>query len=70
MLHSLPLQKKCMAHPLSRVGLKLAEDEHEQKDGDMCQLLVAQLKLDRQCEHGVSLIQRWRARQLVKGWHL
>jgi hypothetical protein len=55
-----------MAQPLSELGLKLAEEEHEQEDGEMYQLLVAQLKLDRQREHGNSLIQRWRRRQLVK----
>jgi hypothetical protein len=32
----------------------LAEDEHEQKDDHLYQLLVAQLKLDCQCDHGVS----------------
>jgi len=43
-----------MAQPLSRLGFKLAEEEHEQKDNDLNQLLVAQLKLDCQFQHGIS----------------
>lgn len=43
-----------MAQPLSRLGLRLAEEEHKQKDDDLNQLLVAQLKLDCQCYHGSS----------------
>jgi hypothetical protein len=60
------MQKKWMAQPLSGLGLRLAEEEHEQEDDDLHQLLVAQLKLYRQREHGNCLIQRWRRRQLVK----
>lgn len=47
-------------------GVALAWEEHEQGEYETHYLLVAQLKFDRQCEHGNSLIQRWRARQLVK----
>lgn len=54
MFHSRSTQKKLMAQPLSRLGLRLAEEEHEQKDDDLNQLLVAQLKLDCQCYHGSS----------------
>ncbi len=46
-------------------GVLLHQEEHEQEQNEL-RLPVAQLELDRQCEHGVSLIQRWRARQLVK----
>jgi hypothetical protein len=35
-------------------GVNLAEEEHEQKDGEMYQLLVAQRQLDCQCQHGIS----------------
>ena len=31
----------------------LAEEEHEQKDGELSQLLEAQLKLDCQFQHGI-----------------
>jgi len=48
------LQKKLVAQPLSRLGLRLAEEEREQKDDDLNQLLVAQLKLDCQFQHGIS----------------
>ena len=47
-------QKKLKAQRFSPLGLKLAEEEHEQKDDDLHQLLVAQLKLDCQLEHGNS----------------
>ena len=54
MFHSMTSQKKLMAQPLSGLGLRLAEEEHEQKDDDLNQLLVAQLKLDCQFQHGIS----------------
>ena len=41
------MRKKQKAQQLSLLGLKLAKDEHEQKDGEMHQLLEAQLKLER-----------------------
>ena len=47
-------QKKLMAQPLSRLGFRLAEEEREQKDDGLNQLLVAQLKLDCQFQHGIS----------------
>jgi hypothetical protein len=37
-------KKKLKAQPLSRLGLKLAEEEHEQSQ-QILDLLVAQLKL-------------------------
>lgn len=43
-----------MARPLSGPGLKLAEEKHEQKDGEMYQLPVAQRQLDCQFQHGCS----------------
>ena len=46
------MQKKWMVHPLSGMELKLAEEEHEQKEKYLHQLLVAQLKLDGQRKHG------------------
>ena len=46
-------------------GILLDQEEHEQEQNHL-QLLVAQPDFERQCEHGVSLIQRWRRRQLVK----
>ena len=52
MFHRVTLQKKLKAQPLSRLGLRLAEEEHEQKGDDLNQLLVAQLKLDGQRKHG------------------
>ncbi len=36
-------------------GMMLADEEHEQEDDDLDQLLVAQLKLDCQCYHGLRL---------------
>ena len=36
-------------------GVMLAEEEHEQKDDELDQLLVAQLELDCQCYHGFRL---------------
>ena len=48
-------KKKLKAQPLSRLGLKLAEEEHEQKADNLNQLLVAQLKLNCQLKHGFNL---------------
>lgn len=47
MFHRHPLQKKSMAHRLSPMGLKLADEEHEQEDDELDQLLVAQLQFER-----------------------
>ena len=60
------MQKKWMNQPLSGLGLKLAEEEHDQECDEMQDLLIAQLKLDRQFKHGVKPCLRWRARQLIK----
>lgn len=60
-----PVDRRVMfhrAHTLQRserptpfgAGLKLAEEKHEQKDGEMYQLLVAQRQLDCQFQHGIS----------------
>ena len=56
MFHSMSLEEKWTAQPLSELGLKLAWEEHEQKGGELHQLLVAQLKLDCQLEHGNSRV--------------
>ena len=44
-----------MAQPLSRLGLRLIEEEHEQQDSELHQLFVAQLQLDCQLNHSKSL---------------
>lgn len=49
-------------------GLMLAEEEREQKDDDLNQLFVAQLKLDCQFQHGKSLVYAGSAANLWKGW--
>ena len=49
-----PNVKKSKARPLSEPGTKLAEEKHEQKANNLNQLLVAQLKLDCQFQHGIS----------------
>lgn len=46
--------KKWMAQPLSRLGLILAEEEHEQEYGEMYQLFEAQRQLYCQFQHGIS----------------
>lgn len=43
-----------MAQPLSGLGLMLAEEKHEQKEGEIYQLLVAQRQLNCQFQHGIS----------------
>ena len=59
------LTQRMQGQPLFRDWILLDQEKHEQEQ-NCAQLLVAQPDLDRQCEHGVSLIQRWRARQLLK----
>ena len=54
MFHSVLTQKKWMAQRLSPPGLELAEEKHEQKNDCAFQLLVAQLKLECQFQHGES----------------
>lgn len=44
----------------------LAEEEHEQKYGEMYQLLVAQLNLDGQRKHGNSLVFAGRPANLLR----
>lgn len=43
---------KRMAQPLSGLGLKLAWEEHEQDGDGLHGLLVAQLELDGEFDHG------------------
>jgi len=59
-------QKKLKAQPLSRLGLKLAEEEHEQKADNLNQLLEAQLQFDCQRKHGNSLVCAGRPANLLK----
>lgn len=48
-------KKKLKAQPLSRLDLKLAEEEHEQQADNLNQLFVTQLKLNCQLKHGFNL---------------
>ena len=41
------LATKCKTQPLSGLGMKLAEEQREQKDGEMYQLLVADFQFER-----------------------
>lgn len=52
MFHSAPLQKKWKARPLSEPGLMLAREEHEQDSDELHGLLVAQLELELEFDHG------------------
>ena len=49
-----PNVKKSKAQPLLGLGLKLAWEEHDQGGDNLQHLLITQLKLDCQLEHGKS----------------
>jgi hypothetical protein len=51
-----PYEKKWIAQPLSGLGLRLAEEERDQARDEMQNLLIAQLKLECQFQHGKSLV--------------
>ena len=54
MFHRRSPQKKWKAQPLSGLGLKLVEEEHDQERDEMQHLLITQRQLDCQLEHGRS----------------
>ena len=59
-------QKKLKAQRFSPLGLKLAEEEHEQKDDDLHQLPVAQRQSNGQFQHGESPVYAGSAANLLR----
>jgi hypothetical protein len=64
--HRQPPQKNSETRHLSMAGVNLAEEKHEQQDGEMYQLLVAKRQLDCQRKHGNSLVCVGSAANLLK----
>jgi hypothetical protein len=52
MFQRLSIRKSAMAQPLSGLGLKLADEEHDQECDELQNLLIAQLQFERKLDHG------------------